>query len=58
MGRSSTYKAIARGFLRAVKFGDTTLIDVDHGLAQIASLPSARTTIGARRSNAESPSAE
>jgi hypothetical protein len=48
MGRSSTYVAIAEGFLRAVKFRDSTLIDVEHGLAQIAALPSARTTIGRR----------
>jgi len=54
MGRSSTYAAIADGFLRAVKLGDSTLIDVEHGLSQIALLPSARTTIGRRPGSRDS----
>src|SRR5690348_15981175 len=49
MGRSSTYEAIASGFLRAVKLNNTTLVDVEFGLTQLAKLPSARSTIGLRR---------
>ena len=41
MGRSSTYEAIGRGDLRAVKLGVSTLIDVPHGLAWLDSLPAA-----------------
>lgn len=39
MGRSSTYAALARGDLRAVKAGSRTLIDVAHGLAWLDTLP-------------------
>lgn len=42
MGRRSTYEALARGDLRAVKAGSRTLIDVENGLAWINSLPPAR----------------
>jgi hypothetical protein len=42
MGRRATYEAMGRGDLRAVKAGARTLIDVDHGLAWINSLPPAR----------------
>lgn len=41
MTRSSTYEALARGDLRAIKLGKRTLIDVQHGLAWLASLPAA-----------------
>jgi hypothetical protein len=37
MGKTASYDAIARGHLVAVKVGRRTLIDVDHGLAWIAS---------------------
>lgn len=42
MGRSTTYKRIAAGDLRAVKCGASTLIDVPHGLAYIRALPEAK----------------
>ena len=41
MGRSTTYEALGRGDLRAVKVGTRTLIDVAHGLAWLDSLPAA-----------------
>ncbi len=41
MSRSGTYAALSRQNLRAVKQGDKTLIDVEHGLAWLASLPAA-----------------
>jgi hypothetical protein len=46
MGRSVVYEALARGDLRAVKCGARTLIDVDHGLAWLRSLPPAKATAG------------
>ena len=42
MGRSSTYEALGRADLRAVKLGTRTLIDVAHGLAWLDSLPAAK----------------
>lgn len=39
MSRSGTYEALGRGDLRAIKMGARTLIDVQHGLAWLASLP-------------------
>jgi predicted DNA-binding transcriptional regulator AlpA len=42
MGRTTTYEAIGRGDLRAVKLGNRTLLDVDHGLAWMRSLPAAK----------------
>jgi hypothetical protein len=41
MGRTTTYEEIGRGHLRAIKVGSRTLIDVDHGLAWLTSLPAA-----------------
>lgn len=42
MGRRSTYDAVGRGDLRAIKAGTRTLIDVEHGLAYMRSLPPAK----------------
>jgi hypothetical protein len=42
MGRRSTYAALGRGDLRAIKAGTRTLIDVEHGLAYMRSLPPAK----------------
>lgn len=39
MARTATYEGIARGNLRAKKLGRKTLIDVEHGLTWIDSLP-------------------
>jgi len=39
MGRSTTYEALGRGDLQAIKLGTRTLIDVAHGLAWLATLP-------------------
>jgi hypothetical protein len=39
--RTRAYAALAAGHLRAVKDGKRTLIDVQHGLAWLRSLPSA-----------------
>lgn len=41
LGRSSTYYLLAQQKLRAIKAGRRTLIDVDHGLAWLASQPAA-----------------
>ncbi len=41
MSRSGTYEALGRGDLRAIKLGARTLVDVQHGLAWLASLPPA-----------------
>lgn len=41
MGRSSIYEALGGGNLRARKVGARTLIDVQHGLAWLNSLPRA-----------------
>ena len=42
MSRSTTYEALGDGRLRAIKLGNRTLIDVEHGLAYLASLPAAK----------------
>lgn len=39
MSRRVTYEELAAGNLRAVKRGKTTLIDAQHGLAYLRSLP-------------------
>jgi hypothetical protein len=49
MRRTATYEAIGRGDLRAVKLNGRTLIDVEHGLAYLASLPEAKITTGQRQ---------
>ncbi|RYE92359.1 MAG: hypothetical protein EOO77_46900 [Oxalobacteraceae bacterium] len=41
MGRSSTYEALGAGHLRARKLGTRTLIDVQHALTWLGSLPPA-----------------
>jgi len=41
LGRTTVYYRLADGCLRAVKVGKRTLIDVDAGLAWIASQPPA-----------------
>ena len=46
MGRTNTYHALARGDLRAIKVGKKTLVDVDHGLAWLASMPRADIRVG------------
>ena len=52
MGRSTTYEALGRGDLRAIKLGTRTLIDVPHGLAWLDSLPAANVRLhGASRKN-------
>jgi len=48
MWRTATYEALGRGDLRAVKLNNRTLIDVEHGLAWLASLPAAEITTGRR----------
>jgi hypothetical protein len=42
MSRRTTYEEIGRGNLRAVKRGASTLIDVEHGLGWLRSLPPAK----------------
>jgi hypothetical protein len=37
--RTSVYLALGRADLRAIKLGGRTLIDVEHGLAWLRSLP-------------------
>lgn len=41
MGRTTVYQRLASGELRAVKLGTRVLVDVEAGLAWIASLPAA-----------------
>jgi hypothetical protein len=48
MRRSTTYEALGRGDLRAVKLGGRTLIDVEHGLTWLSTLPVAQITTGRR----------
>ena len=45
-GRTKSYEELASGVLRAKKFGKTTLIDIEHGLGVIESLPDAEFTTG------------
>ena len=42
MSRRVTYEELGRGNLKAVKRGASTLIDVQHGLAWLRSLPPAK----------------
>lgn len=42
MGRTTTYEALGRGDLRSIKLGARVLIDVEAGLAWLASLPPAK----------------
>jgi hypothetical protein len=56
MRRTATYEALGRGDLRAVKLNNRTLIDVEHGLAWLASLPAAEITTGRRRDAANAAS--
>lgn len=42
MSRRVTYEKLGTGELRAVKAGTRTLVDVDHGLAYMRSLPRAQ----------------
>jgi hypothetical protein len=39
MGRRATYDELGAGNLRAIKRGARTLVDVEHGLAWLRSLP-------------------
>jgi hypothetical protein len=41
MGRSSTYQCLAAGRLRGRKLGKRLLIDVEHGMRMLRSLPPA-----------------
>jgi hypothetical protein len=49
MSRSTTYEALGRGDLRAIKLGAKTLVDVEAGLVWLGSMPAARITTGRRR---------
>jgi len=49
MSRSVTYERLATGHLRAIKLGVRTLIDVEHGLGYLKSLPIAEFTTGRSR---------
>ena len=49
MGRSSVYEALGRGDLKAIKLRARTLIDVEAGLAWLASMPAAEITTGRTR---------
>jgi hypothetical protein len=41
MSRRKTYDLLAEGILHAVKVGDRTLVDIEHGLAYLRELPPA-----------------
>ena len=49
MGRSSSYEALGRGDLKAIKLGVRTLIDVEAGLAWLGSMPAAEIRTGRSR---------
>jgi hypothetical protein len=49
MGRTSTYEAIGRGELRAIKLNNRTLVDVEHGLTWLATMPPAEISTGRSR---------
>jgi hypothetical protein len=49
MGRSSVYEALGRGDLKAIKLGVRTLIDVEAGLAWLATMPAAEIATGRPR---------
>jgi hypothetical protein len=49
MRRTATYEALGCGNLRAIKLDNRTLIDVEHGLAWLATLPAAEITTGRKR---------
>ena len=51
MGRTSTYEALSKGNLRAVKLGSRTLIDVEHGLCWIRNLPAADVRVSGKNRN-------
>lgn len=51
MRRSSTYDALGRGDLAAIKLGTRTLIDVEAGLAWLATMP--RAQVGVANSQGE-----
>jgi hypothetical protein len=52
MSRSGTYDALGQSKLKAIKLGARTLIDVEHGLAWLGSMPAAEITTGRRRRSA------
>jgi hypothetical protein len=52
MRRTSTYEALGRGDLRSIKLGTRVLIDVEAGLAWLASLPPADIGSGQRKAAA------
>jgi hypothetical protein len=53
LSRSATYEALGRGDLKAIKYGTRTLIDVEAGLAWLASMPQAHITTGHHHGLAE-----
>jgi hypothetical protein len=55
MSRSTTYEALGRGDLKAIKLGVRTLIDVEAGLEWLGSLPAADIRPGHRRGSKETP---
>jgi hypothetical protein len=57
MSRSSTYEKLGNGNLKAIKVGTRTLIDVEHGLNWLASMPAAEITTGRTRRGASSVTA-
>lgn len=58
MSRTATYEALGRGDLRAIKLGARTLIDVEHGLAWLASQPTARIAVPRRGDRSPRASSE
>ena len=52
MRRTATYEALGRGDLRSIKLGTRVLIDVETGLAWLASLPPAQIHTGRSRAAA------
>lgn len=52
MGRTTTYEAIGRGDLKAIKLGNRTLIDVESGLLWMASMPAAQIRMPRQRQQA------
>jgi hypothetical protein len=45
LGRSKSYELLGEGKLRAIKVGRRLLIDVEHGLEYLATMPAARISL-------------
>ena len=54
MGRTTSYTWLGQGRLRAIKVGNRTLVDIEHGLGVLDALPRAEIRVGRPRKAAAS----